>query len=131
MKYYIDESGSTGDLLMEEGNLDFSEQEYFTLACIGLDDNILVDLENFISKLKKKYKIQSKELKFGKIKHIFGKKIGFILELLKYIEEDSKVLIEIVDKRYIIATNIVNCLINPPYFQPKKVLKKRKQYTWY
>jgi len=126
MKYYIDESGSTGDLLMEEDNLDFSEQEYFTLACIGLDDNILVELEYFISKLKKKYKIQSKELKFGKIKHIFGKKIGFILELLKYIEEDSKVLIEIVDKRYIIATNIVHCLINPPYFQPKRSVEEEK-----
>ena len=126
MKYYIDESGSTGDLLMEEDNLDFSEQEYFTLACIGLDDNILVELEYFISKLKKKYKIQSKELKFGKIKHIFGKKIGFILELLKYIEEDSKVLIEIVDKRYIIATNIVHCLINPPYFQREKSVEEEK-----
>ena len=127
MKYYIDESGNTGDLVMTQDNLNFSSQEYFTLACIGLEDEKLIDLENYIKELKKKYKIQNKELKFGKIKHIFGKKIGFILELLKYIEEDSKILIEIINKKYIIATNIVNCLINPPYFQPNKSIEEEKQ----
>jgi hypothetical protein len=126
-KYYIDESGSTGDLIITKDNLNFSSQKYFTLACIGLEDEKLIDLENFIKELKKKYKIQNKELKFGKIKHIFGKKIGFVLELLKYIEEDSRILIEIVDKKYIISTNIVNCLINPPYFQPNKNLEEEKQ----
>jgi len=39
---------------------------------------------------------------------------------LKYIEENTNILIEIVDKKYIIATNIVNCLVSPPYYQPKK-----------
>jgi len=127
MKYYIDESGNTGDLIMTEENLNFSSQEYFTLACIGLEDEKLIDLENYIKKLKKKYKIQNKELKFGKMKHIFGKKIGFILELLKYIEENTNILIEIVDKKYIIATNIVNCLVSPPYYQPKKNIEEEKQ----
>lgn len=119
-KFYIDESGNTGDLIMTKDNLNFSSQEYFTLSCIGLKDEKLNKLNLFIKNLKSKYKIQNKELKFGKIKHIFGRKIGFILELLKYIEEDSKILIEVVDKKYIIATNIVNCLVNPPYFQEKK-----------
>ena len=31
-----------------------------------------------------------------------------------------------VDKKYIIATNIVNCLINPPYFQPEKTSEDEK-----
>lgn len=125
-KFYIDESGNTGDLIMTGENLNFSSQEYFTLSCISLKDAKLNELESFIQGLKKKYKIQNKELKFGKIKHIFGKKIGFILELLKYIEEDSLILIEIVDKKYIIATNIVNCLVNPPYFQQQKDIKEEK-----
>jgi len=128
MKYYIDESGNTGDLVMTQGNLNFSSQEYFTLACIGLEDEKLIDLENYIKELKKKYKIQNKELKFGKIKHIFGKKIGFILELLKHLEEESKILIEIVDKKYIIATNIVHCLVNPPYFQSEKNREEEKEF---
>ncbi|MEC6906632.1 DUF3800 domain-containing protein [Photobacterium piscicola] len=117
-KYYIDESGNTGDLLITEGNTNFSSQEYFTLACIGLETSKLSALFEYIEKLKQKYKIQSKELKFSKIKGLFGKKIGFMLELTKYIEE-SDFIIEIVDKKYIVSTNIVNCLINPPYFQPK------------
>ena len=127
MKYYIDESGNTGDLIMTEENLNFSSQEYFTLSCIGFEDEVLSDLEIFINKLKKQYKIQNKELKFAKMKGIFDKKIGFILELLKYIEKDSKVLIEIVDKKYIISTNIVHCLVNPPYFQSQKDDEKEKQ----
>lgn len=115
-KYYIDESGNTGDLIMNEENLNFSSQEYFTLSCIGLNDSKLDEVSTFIDQLKKKYKIQNEELKFGKIKHIFGKKIGFVLELLKYIEEESDLLIEVVDKKYNIATNITNCLVNPPYY---------------
>ncbi|WP_347368983.1 DUF3800 domain-containing protein [Vibrio vulnificus] len=117
-KYYIDESGNTGDLIVTEKNANFSSQEYFTLACVGLENSRLGELFEYIEKLKKKYKIQSKELKFSKIKGLFGKKIGFMLELTKYIEEESDFIIEIVDKKYIVSTNIVNCLINPPYFQP-------------
>jgi hypothetical protein len=127
IKYYIDESGNSGDLIMTEENLNFGSQEYFTLACISLEDERLNDLETFIKKLKTKYKIQNPELKFANIKHLFGKKIGFILELLKYIEENSQFLIEIIDKKNIIATNIVNCLANPPYFQEKKSVETEKQ----
>jgi len=118
--FYIDESGNTGDLVVTEKDHNFSSQEYFTLACIGLNDSSLPDLEGFIKELKSKYKIQSPELKFSKMKGIFGKKIGFILELLKYIEESCNILIEVVDKKYFLSTTIVNCLVNPPYFQPER-----------
>ncbi|MEB8382873.1 DUF3800 domain-containing protein [Acinetobacter junii] len=116
-KFYIDESGNTGDLIVSNENNNFSSQEYFTLACIGLKNSEQQELKNFIDDLKVKYKIQTPELKFSKMKGIFGKKIGFVLELLKYIEESSNFIIEITDKKFIICTNIVNCLINPPYDQ--------------
>ena len=119
-KFYIDESGNTGDLVVTEKDDNFSSQEYFTLACVGLNDSSLPDLEGFIKELKSKYKIQSPELKFSKMKGIFGKKIGFILELLKYIEESCNILIEVVDKKYFLSTTIVNCLVNPPCFQPDR-----------
>lgn len=118
--FYIDESGNTGDLVVTEKDDNFSTQEYFTLACIGLNDSSLSDLEGFIKELKLKYRIQSPRLKFSKMKGIFGKKIGFILELLKFIEESCHILIEVVDKKYFLSTTIVNCLINPPYFQPNR-----------
>lgn len=101
---------------MTESNTNFASQEYFTLACVGFEKETLDNLPLFINNLKKRYKIQNPKLKSANIKHIFGKKVGFILELLKYIEEKSKILIEIVDKKYIISINIVNHLINPPYF---------------
>lgn len=96
-KFYIDESGNTGDLVVTEEDADFSSQEYFTLACIGLNDSSLPDLESFIKELKLKYKIQSPELKFSKMKGIFGKN-RLHLELLKFIEESCDILIEVVDK---------------------------------
>ena len=116
-KFYIDESGNTGDLIVSNENNNFSSQEYFTLACIGLKNSEQQELKNFIDDLKVKYKIQTPELKFSKMKGIFGKKIGFVLELLKYIEESSNFIIEITDKKFIICTNIVNCLINPRRIQ--------------
>lgn len=119
-KFYIDESGNTGGLVVTEKDDNFSSQEYFTLACIGFNDSSLPDLEYFIKELKLKYNIQSPELKFSKMKGIFGKKIGFILELLKYIEESCNILIEVVDKKYFLSTTIVNCLVNSPYFQPER-----------
>lgn len=125
--FYIDESGNTGDLIVTEKDDNFSSQEYFTLACVGLNDSSLPDLDIFIKKLKSKYKIQAPELKFSKMKGVFGKKIGFILELLKYIEESSNILIEVVDKKYFLSTTIVNCLINPPYSKKNIDLSTEKQ----
>lgn len=119
-KFYIDESGNTGDLVVKENDDNFSSQEYFILACIGLNDRDLSNLEGFIKELKFKYKIQSPELKFSRIKGIFGKKIGFVLELLKYIEESCSFLIEVVDKKYFLSSTIVNCLISLPCFQPER-----------
>ena len=120
-KFYIDESGNTGDLVVSEKNSNFSNQEYFTLACVSLQDSRIKHLEEFVENLKLKYKIQAKELKFSKIKSLFGKNIDFVFELLNEIQKKSYkksyFIIEIVDKKYIICANIVNCLITPPYFQ--------------
>lgn len=126
-KFYIDESGNTGDLIITKNNSNFSSQEYFTLACISLNDAELDDINEYIKKLKLKYKIQTSELKFSKIKGLFGKKMGFILELLKYIETNCRFIIEIVDKKYIVCTNIVHCFINPPYEQSDLELSESKK----
>ncbi|MGL2974566.1 DUF3800 domain-containing protein [Acinetobacter nosocomialis] len=126
-KFYIDESGNTGDLIITKNNSNFSSQEYFTLACISLNDAELDEINEYIKKLKLKYKIQTSELKFSKMKGLFGKKTGFILELLKYIETNCSFIIEIVDKKYIVCTNIVHCFINPPYEQSDLELSESKK----
>lgn len=114
MTYYIDESGNTGDLIMSSNNENFSSQEYFSLACIGIEDNQINEFEKTIIDLREKYKIKSEELKSTSI---YNKKINFIDELIDYLKNiNANVLIELVDKKYIIAINMVNCLIHPPYF---------------
>lgn len=116
-KFYIDESGNTGDLVVSEKNNNFSNQKYFTLACVSLQDSHIKYLEEYIEKLKLKYKIQAPELKFSKINGLLGKKIDFVYELFKQIHKESTFIIELVDKKYLICANIVICLVNPPYFQ--------------
>jgi len=114
MTYYIDESGNTGDLIISANNQDFSNQEYFSLTCVGIEDNKINEFEKKIIDLRTKYKIQSKELKSTSI---YNKKINFIDEVMDYLVSiDADVLIELVDKKYIITINIVNCLIYPPYY---------------
>ena len=64
LNYYIDESGNTGDVLSTGNDFDFSGQPIFSLACVGVDQT--EKLDEFIHKLKSKYKIQGKELKSTK-----------------------------------------------------------------
>ena len=114
MIYFIDESGNSGDLTLTGIESNFNNQEFFTLACIGVKENDIDKLNIKINELKQKYKIQAKDLK---LRSIYDKKIKFLLEVFNYLEEiNANILIEVVDKKYMIATNIVNCLLYPPYF---------------
>lgn len=106
--YYLDESGSTGDLARPGARFDFGQQQIFTLACLGVDDEIALGLE--IARLKTCHLIQASELKSASV----IKKPGLILDLLEYLDRHRlPVLIEVVDKRFMIAANVVNTIILP------------------
>ena len=110
--YYIDESGHAGDVA--GGGLDFGGQPVFALACVGIKN--LETLEKKIILLKKTHRIQADELKMTSI---YNSKPKFIVDVFKYIDsEKMPVFIEIVDKKYLLAANIVNTTILPPYFCP-------------
>jgi len=112
--YFIDESWNSGDIIMKENDTKFNNQPLFGLCAIGINENKIDIIKNKVEELKKKYKIQSPELK---IKSIYTKKINFLVELFEFLEkQDVTFLIEIIDKKYQIAMNIVNHLIYPPYF---------------
>lgn len=110
--FYLDESGNTGDLINSNLAFDFAGQPYFSLTAIGIND--LRWLEEQVLKLKKKHKINQPELKSTKI---YKNKPEFINELVNLII-DTRIpfFIEIVDKKYFICANIVNCIVLPPYF---------------
>ncbi|MFZ6010244.1 MAG: DUF3800 domain-containing protein [Bacteroidota bacterium] len=112
--YYIDESGNSGDALNTGNNFDFCGQPVFSLACIGVDDP--TKLDGFISHLKNKYRIQSPELKSTKI---YKKKPEVFVDLVDFLgQEEISIFIELVDKKYFLSANLVNCHVMPPCFCP-------------
>ncbi|OBT23456.1 DUF3800 domain-containing protein [Vibrio cyclitrophicus] len=111
-KFYIDESGNTGDVVKTGSNYDFGNQPLFALSAIGVND--LEALDKKVAQLKRKHKIQQKELKSTKI---YKNKPDFICDLIDYlILEKLPFFVELVDKKYFISSNIVNCVVMPPYY---------------
>ena len=111
-KYYLDESGNTGDLINKKFDLNFANQPIFTLTCIKVNDTNKIEI--LVEKLKKKYKIQGNELKSTSI----YKKPKFLLEVCEFIQEENiPFFIEVVDKKYNLCSTIVNHHVLPPYFE--------------
>ncbi|WP_122677837.1 DUF3800 domain-containing protein [Pseudomonas viridiflava] len=110
--YFIDESGNTGDLILGGETLSYGGQPYFGLGCLGIKD--LTQFEADISALKLKHRIQSNDLKSTKI---YKHKPAFILDLVKLIANDKiPFFIELVEKKFFVATNLAHYLVWPPYF---------------
>lgn len=117
-EYFLDESGNTGDLVRSGGRFDFGKQEVFALACLGVGN--LDALSTELARLKKKYRISAPELKSNFVRD----KPGFVLELADFIEEMGwPFLAEVVDKRFMLAANIVNAVVLPP-FGPASVSRR-------
>ncbi|MBH0022240.1 DUF3800 domain-containing protein [Pseudoalteromonas sp. SWXJ133] len=112
--YYLDESGNSGDLIGNKMNLAFGNQPIFTLSCIGISD--LKKTIRFVSELRTKHDINDDELKSSEL---YFTKPEAILDLAKFISNERlPILVELVEKKYCIATNIVNHHIMPPYYMP-------------
>lgn len=122
LNYYIDESGNTGDVLSTGDDFGFSGQPIFSLACVGVDQT--EKLDGFICELKEKYNIQGKELKSTKI---YRKKPEFIIDLIDFLgRENIPIFIEVVDKKYFISANIVNCHVLPAYSSTPETIYSQK-----
>jgi len=102
--FYLDESGNSGDALFREGNNSpILDQPSFALAGVGFPQHD--DLDRIVHNLKKKYNVQAADLKASNV----FKKPRFIQELLeKIIEQKYPLFIELMDKRYFVAANIVS-----------------------
>lgn len=110
--YFIDESGNTGDLITAGDKLEFGNQPYFGLGCIGVTDAAGFDAK--VINLKSKHNIKSSDLKSTKI---YKNKPKFILDLIRLIADDKiPFFVELVEKKFFIATNISFYLVWPPYF---------------
>lgn len=111
MKYYIDESGTTGDLINKKFDLFFSKQPIFTHACIGID----AENENLISKsveeIKLKHKLKSDELK---CEDLYFKNPEVMLDIVNLISRENLPLFcEVMDKKFNLSVSVVNHIILP------------------
>lgn len=110
--YFIDESGNTGDLILGGDTLSYGGQPYFGLGCLGIKD--LKQFEADINALKGKHRIQANDLKSTKI---YKNKPAFVFDLVKLIaNQQIPFFIELVEKKFFAATNLIHYLVWPPYF---------------
>lgn len=109
--YFIDESGNSGDIATEQALHNFSDQPFFSLACIGTNDKKIID--NFASGLIKKHKIQANELKSV---NICSKRRYIIPEIIDFLIKNScNILVEVINKKYQLCSILVNYYIMCPY----------------
>ena len=113
IEYYIDESGNSGDLAKVSKGLNFGDQPLFALACVGIESEALrEDASAFLTALRAKHCF-SGELKS---QDIYYKYPEAYLDLVQYLtRNDLPIFVELVDKRYCIATSIFSHQIFPYY----------------
>jgi hypothetical protein len=110
LTYYLDESGHSGDLASNTGsNFDFEGQPYFALAAVGISS--LLPVEEGIERLRTKHKIATGELKSKALQS----KSAFVSDVINLlIERKCPLFVEVVDKRFFLCVEIVNCILLPP-----------------
>lgn len=107
--YYLDESGSSGDLADAGPSLGFGCQPVFVLACLGVDDPVALQEE--LSRLSRLHRLRSGELKS---KHIRTKP-RFIADLATYLSiRRLPLFVEVVEKRFQLCAMMVDNLVMPP-----------------
>ncbi|MEQ2423827.1 DUF3800 domain-containing protein [Enterocloster hominis (ex Hitch et al. 2024)] len=114
---FMDESGHTGTQRFNDGKWNINGQSYFVLAAFKLDGTMIDLVERELDILIKKYRIQSELKSTGKVVK------NNLLNLSNDIEAmlnkvNGEIHIEIVNKRYCIAMQIVNYCILPYYDLP-------------
>jgi hypothetical protein len=117
MRVYMDESGSTGKQVLNNNEWNFTNQEYFVLTALLIDETQVGRIEEMISGIKHKYKLQG-ELKYKNKGHrkYSEEIIPCIMNELK--KNNATLFIEIVNKRYDICKWITEYCIFPYYDTP-------------
>jgi hypothetical protein len=104
----VDESGNTGDLARPGKTIDFGGQQVFALACVGVSNPEPLNEE--LDRLRRVHQVQATELKSSALKA----KPSLVCDLAGYLHDQAlPFFVEVVDKRFMIAANMINCLVMP------------------
>jgi len=101
--YFLGESGYSGDLVKAGAQFDFGDQPIFCLACLGEDDS--AGLDEAVANLKRRHRVALSELKAAQL-HSRPRFVEDLLDLLA--ERRCQLFIEVVEKRFMVAINLVN-----------------------
>lgn len=106
--YYLDESGSSGDLARPGPDFDFNGQEIFTLACLGVADTSA--LGEVLDRLATEHRVRTRGFKSSTA----WDKPELALDLVEYVfDAGLPLMLEVVDKRFMISANLVNTTAFP------------------
>lgn len=105
--YYFDESGFTGNFKILDKKFNSNENEIFILSSIGC--NSTSNLKDEVYKLKKTFRIKSEELKSKQILKRYNRFLPNLLEVIS--KSDVNVLIEVIDKKYFLCTQLTENLV--------------------
>lgn len=108
MRFYLDESGSTGDVAKVGAQLDFGGQPIFVLAAIGVRDNIALAAE--LRRLANVHGVVGAELRSTNLVEK-PEVAGGIADYL--LATDSPLFVEMMDKRFLMIINLMNNLVLP------------------
>lgn len=123
MRFYLDESGSTGDVAKVGCALDFGAQPIFVLAAIGTTDHDALAAE--LRRLAAHHGVPGAELRSKNLvdrPELAGNLADYLLAT------DSPLFVEMMDKRFLIILNLVNYLVLPPVmgFEESTAIAMRK-----
>lgn len=109
MRFFLDESGSTGDAIRTGNTFDFAGQPIFVLSAIGTGDSAALEAE--LARLAGRHGVRGSEIKSGDIAHL----PGFASDLAAYLASaDCPIFIEVMDKRFLLVANLLNQVVMPP-----------------
>ena len=109
LDYFIDECGQTGDIARLNALSGFNDQPIFCLAAIGIADE--PSLEQEINRLKEKHGIRLAELKSSARRE----RSEFTYDVVRLLStERYPFFLEVMDKKYSLATHITSCQLLPP-----------------
>lgn len=109
MDYFIDESGQTGDVARLSALSGFSDQPVFSLAAVGVADEL--SLEKEINRFREKHRIRFDELKSSARRE----RPDFTYEVVKLVcTERYPFFLEVMDKKYYLAAHMTSRQLLPP-----------------
>ncbi|MBA4806892.1 DUF3800 domain-containing protein [Brevundimonas sp.] len=108
-RYFLDESGTSGDLSTAGTGLDFKNQPIFVLAAVGIDDE--GGLAEQLAAIRRRHFPQAVELKSSK-GHATPAVVSDLLDAID--ARGGGVLLEVMDKRFTLSATMINTLILRP-----------------